>query len=155
MVVLRFKKRGPRDFVVPINIRYRDIYLPIGLGLVFLTMFLAAIANLFTKPVATTSGLCFAGAFLTVFTVTEAIHRKRRGTEHHEHIEQFNRAMVERVTKADLGLTRPYCKLVAIRSPHNLFMLDKALAATDPFTTDVVVMTAKIEPRGAELAAAS
>jgi hypothetical protein len=44
---------------------------------------------------------------------------------------------------------------VAIRSPHNLFMLDKALADTDPFTTDVVVMTAKIEPRGAELAAAS
>jgi hypothetical protein len=38
--------------------------------------------------------------------------------------------------------------LVAIRSPHNLFMLDKALADTDPETTDVVVMTAKVEPRG-------
>jgi nucleotide-binding universal stress UspA family protein len=41
--------------------------------------------------------------------------------------------------------------LVAIRSPHNLFMLDKALADTDPQTTDVVVMTAKVEPQGAEL----
>jgi amino acid transporter/nucleotide-binding universal stress UspA family protein len=151
MVVLRFKKSGPREFVVPLNIKYRGVYLPIGLGLVFLTMFLAAMANLVTKPVATTSGLCFAGAFLTIFTVTEAIHRKRRGTQHHEHIEQFNREMVQRVTKADLGLTRPYCKLVAIRSPHNLFMLDKALADTDPQTTDVVVMTAKVEPQGAEL----
>ena len=51
---------------------------------------------LFTKPVATTSGLCFAGAFLTIFTITEYIHRKRRGTEHHEHIEQFNRETVAR-----------------------------------------------------------
>jgi nucleotide-binding universal stress UspA family protein len=151
MVVLRFKKRGPREFVVPFNIHYKDIYFPIGLGLVFLVMMLSAIANLFTKPVATTSGLCFAGAFLCVFTVTEYVHRKRRGTEHHEHVEQFNREMVRQVSKADLGLTRPYCKLVAIRSPHNLFMLDKALADTDPLTTDVVVMTAKVEPQGAEL----
>ncbi len=151
MVVLRFKRRGPRDFVVPLNIRYKDMYLPIGLSLVFLTMIFSAIANLFTKPVATTSGICFAGAFLTVFTVTEYIHRKRRGTDHHEHVEQFNREMVVRVTKADLGLTRPYCKLVAIRSPNNLFMLDKALADTDPRTTDVVVMTAKVEPQGAGL----
>jgi len=112
---------------------------------------LSALANLVTKPVATTSGLCFAGAFLSIFTVTEYIHRRRRGTEHHEHIEQFNRATVQEVTKEALGLHRPYCKLVAIRSPHNLFMLDKALADTDPQTTDVVVMTAKVEPQGADL----
>jgi amino acid transporter/nucleotide-binding universal stress UspA family protein len=149
MVVLRFKKRGDREFVVPLNIRIGDVYFPIGLGLVFLTVFVAAIANLFTKTVATTSGICFAGAFLSIFTITEAIHRRRRGTEHHEHIEQFNRETVHHVTKAELGLARPYCKLVAIRSPHNLFMLDKALADTDPTTTDVVVMTAKVEPLGA------
>src|SRR3954447_1991029 len=149
MVVLRFKKRGEREFVVPLNIRVGNVYFPIGLGLVFLTVFIAAIANVFTKTVATTSGICFAGAFLSIFTITEAIRRKRRGTEHHEHIEQFNRETVHRVTKAELGLKRPYCKLVAIRSPHNLFMLDKALADTDPTTTDVVVMTAKVEPQGA------
>jgi nucleotide-binding universal stress UspA family protein len=151
MVVLRFKKRGPRDFVVPLNIRTRDMYLPIGLGLVFLTVLLAALSNLFTKPVATVSGLCFAGAFLSVFTVTEYVHRKRRGTEHHEHIEQFNRETLPKVTAESLGLTRPYRKLVAIRSPYNLFMLDKALADTDPQTTDVVVMTAKVELTGADM----
>jgi amino acid transporter/nucleotide-binding universal stress UspA family protein len=151
MVVLRFKKPGPREFVVPLNIRYKNIYLPMGLGLIFLIMFLSAIANIFTKPVATTSGLCFAGAFLCVFTITEYVHRKRRGTDHHEHIEQFNRDVVHQVCKTGLGLSRPYCKLVAIRSPHNLFMLDKALADTDPATTDVVVMTAKVEPQGSDL----
>src|SRR6185503_15578632 len=130
-----------------------DIYLPIGLGIVFLIIFLSAIANIFTKPVATTTGLCFAAAFLTVFTVTEAIHRKKRGSEHHEHIEQFNQEAVTTLTREHLGLKRRYCKLVAIRSPHNLFMLDKALADTDPKTTDVVVMTAKVEPPGADLPA--
>ncbi len=42
---------------------------------------------------------------------------------------------------------------MAIRSPHNLFMLEKAIADTDPMTTEVVVMTAKIEPPGGSLQA--
>lgn len=151
MVVLRFKRRGPRDFVVPINIRWGDVYVPIGLGIVFLIVFAAALANFVTKPVATVGGLLFAGTFLSVFMVTEYLHRKRRGGREHEHLEQFNREAIQRVTAESLGLTRPFRKLVAIRSPYNLFMLDKALADTDPETTDVVVMTAKVEARGAEL----
>jgi amino acid transporter len=153
MVILRFKKRGPRDFVVPVNIRFRDMYLPIGLGLIFLTVFLAALANFLTKPVATVSGLGFAGTFLLVFTVTEWAHRSRRRGEPHEHLEQFNRAIVEQVTADSLRLSKPYCKLVAIRSPNNLFMLDRALADSDPETTDVVVMTAKVELPGGDLPA--
>ena len=151
MVLLRFKKPGSRDFLVPFNIRWGEVRVPIGLGLVFLIVLLAALANLLTKPVATASGLCFTGAFLTVFMFTEFIYRKRRGGQQHEHLEQFNRATVERVTAETLGLTQPYRKLVAIRSPHNLFMLDKALADTDPQTTDVVVMTAKVELPGEDL----
>ena len=46
------------------------------------------------------------------------------------------------------GLTKPYRKLVAIRSTQNLFMLEQALAETDPDTTDVIVMTAHRSPRG-------
>jgi amino acid transporter len=151
MVVLRFRRPGPRDFVVPINIRWGNVYLPIGLGMVFLIVVSAALANFVTKPVATIGGLCFAGTFLSVFIVTEYMHRKRRGGREHEHVEQFNRESIERVTAESLGLSRPYRKLVAIRSPYNLFMLDKALDDTDPQTTDVVVMTAKVEARGADL----
>ncbi len=101
-----------------------------------------------TKQVATVSGLAFTTAFLTVFVVTERIHEKRLGLvhgAHHEHQEQFNQQPTEEVSPQALGLQRPYRKLVAIRSPHNLFMLEKALAETDPETTDVVVMTAKME----------
>jgi nucleotide-binding universal stress UspA family protein len=38
--------------------------------------------------------------------------------------------------------------LVAIRSTQNLYMLEKTLAETDPFTTDVIVMTGQVAPRG-------
>jgi nucleotide-binding universal stress UspA family protein len=47
-----------------------------------------------------------------------------------------------------LRLTRPYRKLVAIRSTNNLYMLEKALSETDPHSTDVIVMTAKSSPTG-------
>src|SRR5262249_28708787 len=94
------------------------------------------------------SGVCFSAIFLGVFMVTERIHHRRMRGEKHEHKEQFNRAEVEEISDDTLGLKKPYRKLVAIRSPHNLFMLEKALADTDPQTTEVVVMTAKLEPPG-------
>jgi amino acid transporter len=147
MVVLRFKDPTPREFMVPLNIRWGKVQVPIGLGIVFLIVFLSALANLVTKPVATVSGLSFTAVFLVVFIVTERYHHRKRGVDH-KHQEQFNRATVDQATEASLGLKKPFRKLVAIRSPHNLFMLEKALADTDPQTTDVVVMTAKIEPPG-------
>ncbi|MBY0523161.1 MAG: hypothetical protein K2R98_07165, partial [Gemmataceae bacterium] len=133
------------------------VELPIGLGLVFLVLALTAILNLFTKEVATVGGLLFSGAFFAIFTVSERYHQKQREGRQHEHLEQFNRATAEEVTAQSLGLTRPYRKLIAIRSPQNLYMLEKTLAETDPETTEVVVMTAKLiradetQPVGDEL----
>jgi amino acid transporter len=151
MVVLRFKDRSPREFRVPFNVRCGSVELPVGLGAIFLIVLLSALANLATKPAATVSGLAFTFAFLSVFIVTEQIHHRRRHSGKHEHLEQFNQAAATQATAESLGLTRPYRKLVAIRSPQNLFMLDKALADADPQSTDVVVMTAKVRPRGAAL----
>jgi nucleotide-binding universal stress UspA family protein len=147
MVVLRFKDHTPREFVVPLNIRWGKTYVPVGLSIVFLIVLLSAVANFVTKPVATVSGLIFTAAFLVVFLASERIHARRRGKDH-KHEEQFNRAAVDQATAASLGLTKPFRRLVAIRSPHNLFMLEKALADNDPQTTDVIVMTAKLEPPG-------
>ncbi len=39
---------------------------------------------------------------------------------------------------------------MAIRSPYNLGMLERCLAETDPETTEVVVMTATVLPKGSE-----
>src|SRR5205085_11326646 len=112
MVVLRFKDRSQREFMVPFNLKWGDVQLPIGLGIVFLIVLLSALANLVTKPVATVSGLIFTAVFLVLFIASEKYHEKRRSGAHHEHIEQFNRAIVQQVTGESLRLTKPYCKLV-------------------------------------------
>ncbi len=150
MVVLRFKDRSPREFKVPLNVRIRGVEIPVGLCLVFLILLATALCNIFTKEVATIGGSIFTAIFLGVFMVSERYHEKRRGGEGHRHLEQFNQATAEDVTPTALGLSRRYRKLVAIRSPQNLFMLEKALAETDPESTDVVVMTAEVVQRGGE-----
>jgi amino acid transporter/nucleotide-binding universal stress UspA family protein len=146
MVVLRFKDRSPREFKVPLNVRIRGVEVPIGLSLIFLILLTTAVLNFFTKEVATVSGLAFTAGFLTVFVFSERYHEKKRGAAAHRHMEQFNRQQAPDVSLEGLGITKPYRKLVAIRSTQNLVMLEKALAEADPDTTATVVMTAKVIP---------
>jgi amino acid transporter len=146
MVVLRFTNRTPREFKVPWNVRVGNVELPIGLGLIFLIVLSSALANFVTKPVATISGLGFTAVFLAIFLTTEFYYERRRRGAKHEHQEQFNQWVAPEVNVESLKLEKPHHKLVAIRSPQNLFMLERALAETDPETTEVVVMTAKVTP---------
>jgi amino acid transporter/nucleotide-binding universal stress UspA family protein len=148
MVVLRFKDRNPREFKVPLNVRIRGVEVPIGLSLIFLVLLVTATLNFFTKVWATIGGVSFTTAFLGVFMISEYVHERRIRGRKHQHLEQFNQRVAETVSPAGLGLQKPYRKLVAIRSPQNLYMLEKTLAETDPDTTDVVVMTAKVAPAG-------
>jgi amino acid transporter/nucleotide-binding universal stress UspA family protein len=149
MLVLRFTAAGHREFKVPLNIPVGKYELPLGLALIFLVLFATAVVNLLTKQVATVSGGLFTAAFFAVFIGTEYSRHRRTGKNgHHEHLEQFNQEYSERVTPRTLALSRPYCKLVAIRSPFNLWMLEKCLAETDTEITDVVVMTANVLPQG-------
>jgi amino acid transporter/nucleotide-binding universal stress UspA family protein len=144
MLVLRFKRPGERGFKVPLNIPLggqREI--PIGLSIVFLILAGSALSNLFTKELATITGLTFTAAFMIVFVVTERVTGKERKGQKHEHIEQFTQESSAQLSSQALGLERPYRKLIAIRSPQNLYMLQKSLEEIDPETTDVIVMTAK------------
>jgi amino acid transporter/nucleotide-binding universal stress UspA family protein len=149
MVVLRFKDRSHRQFKVPLNVKVGQVEVPIGLSLIFLILLFTAVMNFFTKEVATVAGSAFTVVFLTTFLISEHYHEKKRRGVHHHHLEQFNQQTTSEVTSPGLGLTKMYRKLVAIRSPHNLFMLERALAEADPATTGIVVMTAKHTPMGA------
>ena len=148
MVVLRFKDRSPREFKVPLNIRVRGVEVPIGLILVFLVLLATAVLNFLTKEVATIGGMAFTAVFLTMFMLSEHYHEKKRGSAAHQHLEQFNQRTADEFDPGLLALSKPYRKLVAIRSSQNLFMLEKTLSETDPETTDVVVMTAKLVQPG-------
>ena len=151
MVVLRFKDRTPREYKVPLNIRIGDVEVPIGLMLIFLILLLSAVLQPADQGGGHHRRPDLHGRLLRrLLRLRATTTSKRRGGAHHEHLEQFNQQTTEEVTAASLGLTKPYRKLVAIRSPQNLFMLEKALAETDPETTDVVVMTAKVMPPGGD-----
>jgi amino acid transporter/nucleotide-binding universal stress UspA family protein len=151
MLVLRFKRPEHREYEVPLNVRIGGFEFPIGMTLIFLVLAFAAISNLFTKEVATVSGVAFTLAFFAVFWISEHARRWTKKGVHgdqHAHLEQFNQQQSEELDVQSLNLTKPYRKLVAIRSPHNLGMLERCLAETDPETTDVVVMTANVLPQG-------
>jgi len=152
MLVLRFKQPGRREFEVPLNFKVGRFDVPLGISLIFLVLAAAALANFVTKEVATVSGMLFTGTLFTTFVLCERAYHKRTGisTDHHEHLEQFNELHAEQLSVQTLHLTKPYRKLVAIRSPYNLGMLERCLAETDPETTEVVVMTATVLPKGSE-----
>jgi len=57
VLILRFTEPGPRDFRVPLNFPVGRTEIPLGLGLITITLFATAIVNLFTKEIATISGL--------------------------------------------------------------------------------------------------
>jgi amino acid transporter len=151
MVVLRFKDPRPREYRVPFNFRIAGKEIPFGLLFILFSLLSAALLNLFTKELATIFGSLFTLAFFLIFLVSEYYHDKQMQGGSHKHLEQFNQAGAEEITPASLRLSRPYRKLVAIRSPHNLFMLEKALEDTNPESTDLIVMTAKSVGEGGEM----
>src|ERR1700726_2735033 len=79
VLVLRYKQPGKRDFRVPLNVTVGGVEFPIGLGLITLTLFALSIMNLFTKQVATISGLAFTLIFFAVFEISEKIALKHGG----------------------------------------------------------------------------
>jgi len=71
VLVLRYTNPGQREFQVPLNFTIRGIQIPVGLGFITITLFLIAITNLFTKPVATMAGGAFSIMLYIVFTISE------------------------------------------------------------------------------------
>src|SRR5205809_5373564 len=88
VLVLRYKEPGAREFRVPLNLRLGRIALPLGLGLITVILFALCLINLFTKQVATLSGVAFTIIFFAVFSVSERVTRSH-ATEHVP-LDQFN-----------------------------------------------------------------
>jgi amino acid transporter len=143
MLVLRFRRPGPRDFKVPLNVRIGRYDVPVGLALIFLLLAAAAVVNLFTKTV---SGGIFTAVLFGIFVVTEWYYG--RG-EHVDHMEQFNEEAADQFTPEALGLSKPERKLIAVQSRNSLEALQRALDETDPEKTDIVVVATKVVPRRA------
>ncbi len=85
--------------------------IPVGLGLVTLTLFLIAVTNLFTKPVATMAGGVFSVLLYMVFTISE--RRGKRGGATHVEMDQFNLELEGELTPEAVG-ARPGNILVPV-----------------------------------------
>jgi amino acid transporter len=137
VLVLRYKHRGEREFRVPFNFKIRKIEIPIGLGLITLTLVALCIINLLTKQVATISGVAFTLIFFAIFSITER-KTKKTATEHAE-LDQFNLEASNDLTPEGLGV-RPGNVLVMVRNYNTLHNLSSVLDRVDPHKKDVVAL---------------
>jgi amino acid transporter len=143
MLVLRWKYHGERGWKVPPNIRIGKTEIPVGLASVFLVLLSTAIVNLFTKSVATVSGIIFAAAFFVIFSISEKRNAKQHALnarQMKEHFQLDHQDVVSRETVA----VRPGGLMVTMRDAANPFALKWALSRTDTDEQDVVVLTVRM-----------
>jgi amino acid transporter len=141
VLVLRYKQPGEREFRVPLNFHLFGKEIPFGLAVVTVTLLALCIINLFTKQVATISGLIFTLLFFGVFTISERVTRKR-GTAH-EKMDQFNVATQAELSPQSVG-ARAGNILVPVSNYHALYHLSSVLDRVKPERRDVVVLHVRL-----------
>ncbi|MGC9159059.1 MAG: APC family permease [Terracidiphilus sp.] len=147
ILVLRWKYKGERGWKVPLNLRIGRFELPFGLLSVFLVLLSTAVVNLFTKSVATISGVIFSCAFFIIFTLSERSNlRKHALTALHmrdffqlEHQDTINRESVA---------IRPGGIMVTMHDAANPVALKWTLARTVTEDQDVVVLSVRMMGAG-------
>ncbi len=146
VLVLRYTSPGQREFQVPLNLTFRGVQIPVGLGLITSTLFLIAVVNLFTKPIATMAGGAFSVLLYIVFTISE--RRGRRGGAAHVEMDQFNLELESELTPEAVG-ARPGNVLVPISNQYALYHLGNVLDRIKPGRRDVVVLHVRLLRRSA------
>ncbi len=142
-MVLRFKNREPREFLVPGNIKVGEVEWPIGLALIFLVLFGTALMNLVTKRVATISGSIFTAAFFAVFLYSEHWNEQHHSDAHALN-EKFNLRQEDDLVRVRGTFSKSKRVLVAVRDPGNMLHVQKALEELDSEKTELVVFTSRI-----------
>ncbi len=144
--VLRYTSPGQREFQVPLNFTFRGVQIPVGLGLITGILFLIAVVNLFTKPIATMAGATFSVLLYIVFTISE--RRGKRGGGSHIEMDQFNLELESELTPGAVG-ARPGNILVPISNHYALYHLGNVLDRVKPGRRDVVVLHVRLLRRSA------
>jgi amino acid transporter len=146
VLVLRYQ-RHDQEYKFPFNIKIGKVEFPIGLAATTSVLFLVAIANLFTKKIATIYGVSFTIVLYALFLVSEHINAGKK-REQRSDLEKFNLDHQPQITTETLK-ARPGCVLVAVRDHGRLWHLIKVLEKTNMRRHDVVVMTVRQLSTGA------
>jgi len=147
MLVLRWKYKGERGWKVPPNITIGKTEIPLGLLSVFLVLASTAIVNLFTKSVATVSGIIFAAAFFIIFTISERQNLKRHAATARQMKDHFQLEHQDTISRESAAL-RPGGVMVTMRDAANPLALKWALSHTSTEDQDVVVISVRMMGMG-------
>src|SRR5713226_6962778 len=146
VLVLRYH-RHDQEYKVPLNLHFAGREWPVGLALTTLLLGLVAIANLFTKRIATIWGISFTVLLFVLFTVSERINA-RKLKEKKTGLEEFNLDLRPEIAVNTVH-ARPGCVLVAVRDYNRMAHLDAILQKTNMRRHDIVVMTVRPVSSGA------
>ena len=146
VLVLRYQ-RHDQEYKVPFNLIVRAKEFPIGLGATTLVLFLVAIANLFSKRIATIYGVSFTIVLYALFMISERVNAGKK-REHRSDLEKFNLDHQPQIDSSSLR-ARPGCVLVAVRDYRRMWHLEKVLEKTNLRRHDIVVMTVRPLSTGA------
>src|SRR5579863_232339 len=147
MLVLRWKYHGERGWKVPPNIKIGKTEIPVGLFCVFLVLLSTAITNLFTKSIATVSGLIFAAAFFIIFTVSERQNLRKHALTARQMKDRFQLEHQDTISRESVAV-RPGGVMVTMRDSNNPVALTWVLARTPTDDQDVVVMSVRMMGAG-------
>jgi len=143
MLVLRWKYHGERGWKLPPNIRIGKTEIPLGLMSVFAVLATTATVNLFTKSVATVSGVIFTASFFLVFVISERQNRRKHALTAREMKDHFQLENQETVSRESAAI-RPGGVMVTMRDVENPYALKWALSKTSTDDQDVVVLTVRM-----------
>ncbi len=143
MLVLRWKYHGERGWKVPPNVRIGNTEIPFGLISVFMVLSTTAVVNLFTKSVATVSGLIFAGSFFIIFTVSERQNLRKHALTARQMKDHFQLEHQDTVSRESAAI-RPGGIMVTMRDFGNPVALKWILSRTNTDDRDVVVVSVRM-----------
>ncbi len=106
VLILRYKDKYHRLWRMPLNLKWfrpggKDF--PLGLAITFAVLFATAVINLFTKQVATISGVSFTLALFVIFEISEKINGQAQHA-YGEEPEKFNLQLIEESQVDSIGL---------------------------------------------------
>ncbi len=148
VLILRYTHPGDREYRVPLNFTIFGVEVPLGLGLITLTLLGIAVVNLFTKKDATIAGVTFSVVLFIVFTISEKFTHHAGGSASHIEMDQFHLEMEGELTPQAVG-ARPGNILVPVSNVHALYHLGNVLDRVKPGRRDVVVLHVRLLRRSA------
>jgi amino acid transporter len=143
ILVLRWKYHGERGWKVPPNIRIGKLEIPLGLISVFLVLLSTAIVNLFTKSIATVSGIIFAAAFFIIFSISERENLRKHALTARQMKDHFQLEHQDTVSRESAQI-RLGGIIVTMRDVANPVALKWVLGRTNTDERDVVVISVRM-----------